>query len=105
MCGIAGLYAYHYAANPIDTSELRAIRDHMAKRGPDDEGEWLSANGRVAFGHRRLAIIDLSEGGAQPMASADGKSVVTFNGEIYNYRSLRSDLEFERLCLSHSIGH
>jgi asparagine synthase (glutamine-hydrolysing) len=93
MCGIAGLYAYHYAANPVDVRELRAIRDHMAKRGPDGEGEWLSSDGRVGFGHRRLAIIDLSDGAAQPMASADGKIVVTFNGEIYNYRSLRSELE------------
>jgi asparagine synthase (glutamine-hydrolysing) len=93
MCGVAGLYAYHYAANPIDLAELRTIRDHMAARGPDGKGEWLSADGRVGFGHRRLAIIDLSDGGAQPMASESRKTVITFNGEIYNYRSLRSDLE------------
>jgi asparagine synthase (glutamine-hydrolysing) len=93
MCGIAGLYAYHYAANPIDVTELRGIRDHMAARGPDGQGEWLSPDGRVGFGHRRLAIIDLSDGGAQPMMSADGKTVITFNGEIYNYRALRSDLQ------------
>ena len=93
MCGLAGLYAYHYAANPVDLAELRAIRDHMAARGPDGEGEWLSADGRVGFGHRRLAIIDLSDRAAQPMASADGKAVIVFNGEIYNYRALRADLE------------
>ena len=93
MCGLAGLYAYHYAANPIDLAELRTIRDHMAARGPDGEGEWLSADGRIGFGHRRLAIIDLSDRAAQPMASADGKIVIVFNGEIYNYRALRSDLE------------
>jgi len=93
MCGLAGIYAYHYAANPIELAELRAIRDHMAARGPDGEGEWLSADGRAGFGHRRLAIIDLSERAAQPMASADGKVVIVFNGEIYNYRALRSDLE------------
>src|SRR5689334_17787213 len=93
MCGIAGLYAYHYAANPIDTMELRGICDHMAARGPDGKGEWLSQDGRVGFGHRRLAIIDLSDGGAQPMTSWEGKTVINFNGEIYNYRSLRSDLE------------
>ena len=56
-------------------------------------GEWYSPDERVGFGHRRLTIIDLSERGAQPMASADGKLVVTFNGEIYNYRQLRSSLE------------
>ena len=93
MCGLAGIYAYHYAANPIELAELRTIRDHMAARGPDGEGEWLSADGRVGFGHRRLAIIDLSDRAAQPMASADGKVVIVFNGEIYNYRALRADLE------------
>jgi asparagine synthase (glutamine-hydrolysing) len=93
MCGIAGIYAYHYAANPVEHAELRRIRDHMAARGPDGLGEWYSQDERVGLGHRRLTIIDLSERGAQPMASADGKLVVTFNGEIYNYRQLRALLE------------
>ena len=93
MCGIAGIYAYHYAANPVDRAELQRIRDHMTARGPDGCGEWYSPDERVGLGHRRLSIIDLSERGAQPMASADGKFVVTFNGEIYNYRQLRSSLE------------
>ena len=93
MCGIAGIYAYHYAANAVDRGELRRIRDHMAARGPDGLGEWYSEDERVAFGHRRLSIIDLSKEGAQPMASADGKLIVTFNGEIYNYRQLRASLE------------
>src|SRR5215510_1014685 len=93
MCGIAGIYAYHYAANAVDRDELRRIRDHMAARGPDGLGEWYSQDERVAFGHRRLTIIDLSERGAQPMISVDGKLVVTFNGEIYNYRRLRATLE------------
>src|SRR5262245_48569943 len=93
MCGIAGIYAYHYAANPVDRTELRRIRDHMAARGPDGLGEWHSQDERVGLGHRRLKIIDLSERGAQPMASVDGKLVVTLNGEIYNPRELRSSLE------------
>jgi asparagine synthase (glutamine-hydrolysing) len=93
MCGIAGIYAYHYAANPVDRAELRRIRDHMAVRGPDGLGEWYSHDERVGLGHRRLTILDLSERGAQPMASADGSLVVSFNGEIYNYRQLRSALE------------
>src|SRR6266404_7105753 len=93
MCGIAGIYAYHYAANAVDRAELRRIRDHMAARGPDGLGEWYSQDERVGFGHRRLSIIDLSEVGAQPMTSADGKLVITFNGEIYNYRQLRALLE------------
>ena len=93
MCGIAGIYAYHNAAYPVDREELRGIRDHMAARGPDGKGEWISADQRVALGHRRLAIIDLSERAAQPMASADGQLVISFNGEIYNYRQLRQRLE------------
>ena len=93
MCGIAGIVAYHSSALPVDASELLRMRDHMAARGPDGMGEWISPDRRVGFGHRRLSIIDLSEGGAQPMQSADGRLVVTFNGEIYNYRELRRGLK------------
>jgi asparagine synthase (glutamine-hydrolysing) len=93
MCGINGILAYHYSANPIDRAELARTRDHMAARGPDGKGEWIADDGRVGFGHRRLSIIDLTDKGAQPMASADGSIVVTFNGEIYNHRELRRDLE------------
>ncbi len=93
MCGIAGIYAYHYAATPVDRDELRLIREAMVSRGPDGSGEWFSDDGRVALGHRRLSIIDLSERGVQPMRSADGMLVVSFNGEIYNYRELRKRLE------------
>ena len=95
MCGIAGIYAYNCAADSVDRAELVRIRDHMAARGPDGSGAWLSQDGRVGFGHRRLSIIDLSDRAAQPMESADGKLVVTFNGEIYNYRALRAQLEAE----------
>ena len=93
MCGIAAIFGYRDDAPAIDVCELRAIRDHMVRRGPDGYGEWLSADGRVGLGHRRLAIIDLSERGAQPMVSDDATRVVTFNGEIYNYRELRAGLE------------
>lgn len=93
MCGINGIFAYHYAANPVDEGELRRTRDHMRRRGPDGEGQWMSGDSRLGFGHRRLSIIDLSEAGTQPMASADGRFVITFNGEIYNYRELRRGLE------------
>jgi UDP-N-acetylglucosamine transferase subunit ALG13 len=88
MCGINGIFAYHYAANPIDRAELRRTRDHMAARGPDGTGEWISADERVGFGHQRLAIIDLSEAGMQPMASADGKLLVTYNGEMSTFVSV-----------------
>ncbi|HEY1796205.1 MAG TPA: asparagine synthase (glutamine-hydrolyzing) [Stellaceae bacterium] len=93
MCGIAGIYSYHYAANPIDRAELRRLRDHMAARGPDGAGEWCTADNRVGLAHRRLSIIDLSEDGAQPMVDADANAVITFNGEIYNYKALRRGLE------------
>src|SRR6516165_8427690 len=93
MCGINGIFAYQYAANPIDPGELVKTRDHMIKRGPDGEGTWISGNQCMGLGHRRLSIIDLSDAAAQPMASADGRLVVTFNGEIYNYRDLRRWLE------------
>ena len=83
MCGINGIFAYHYAANPVDRVELLRTRDHMAARGPDGKGDWLSEDGRIGFGHRRLSIIDLSQGGAQPMQSADGRLVISFNGEVY----------------------
>lgn len=93
MCGIAGIYAYHYAANPVERAELQRIRDHMAARGPDGCGEWYSSEQRIGLAHRRLAIIDLSDAGAQPMVSPDGNLVITFNGEIYNYAALRAELE------------
>jgi len=93
MCGINGILRRSANAPPIDPGELLRVRDAMAVRGPDGMGEWTSADGQVAFGHRRLAIIDLSPAGAQPMAAAAGRYHVVFNGEIYNYRELRSELE------------
>jgi len=93
MCGINGIFAYRPSASAVELTELRKTRDKMATRGPDGHGEWISVDGRIALGHRRLAIIDLSDTGAQPMRSADGSLVITFNGEIYNYRALREALE------------
>ncbi|MEZ5582539.1 MAG: asparagine synthase (glutamine-hydrolyzing) [Candidatus Competibacteraceae bacterium] len=93
MCGVAGIYAYDDRASPIERKELHRINDYMAARGPDGQGAWYSTNGRVALGHRRLSIIDLSERGAQPMSTADGRLTISFNGEIYNYRCLQQQLE------------
>ncbi len=91
MCGVVALYAYR--GHSINRDELRAIRDHMAARGPDGQGEWFSDDGRLGMGHRRLSIIDLNERALQPMLSADGRFTLSFNGEIYNYKALRSELE------------
>lgn len=92
MCGINGLYAYQPAARDPQREELVRTRDAMTARGPDGAGEWWSPDRRIAFGHRRLAIIGLGETGAQPMSSADGTLTVVFNGEIYNYEALRDRL-------------
>jgi asparagine synthase (glutamine-hydrolysing) len=92
MCGIAGIHAYLAVAPAVDRAELARINDRMAARGPDGSGLWFSPDGRTGFGHQRLAIIDLSEAGAQPMHSACGRYSITFNGEIYNYRELRDEL-------------
>jgi asparagine synthase (glutamine-hydrolysing) len=91
MCGINGIYAYRDSAPSVDRDELVTTRESMHSRGPDAGDAWLSADGRVGLGHRRLAIIDLSPGGAQPMRR--GELVISFNGEIYNYRELRAGLE------------
>ena len=92
MCGIAAIYSYHYAAPGIDREELGRITNHMESRGPDGKGEWYSDDGRVGLGHRRLSIIDLSDRAAQPMSTPDGKFVISYNGEIYNYKELRRRL-------------
>src|SRR6516165_73360 len=93
MCGVNGIFAYHSAANAPDEVELLATRDAMRARGPDGSGLWWSSDRRCGLGHRRLSILDLSERASQPMASDDGKLVITFNGEIYNYNALRVELE------------
>jgi asparagine synthase (glutamine-hydrolysing) len=89
MCGIVGIVSQGEA---IDPGTIKAMRDSMTHRGPDDDGLWRSADGRVGLGHRRLAIIDLSPGGHQPMVDASGKLCINFNGEIYNYQELRQEL-------------
>lgn len=93
MCGIAGIHAYLDVAPRVDRGELARMNGRMVARGPDGNGLWVNEEGRIGFGHVRLAIIDLSEGGAQPMHASDGRLTITFNGEIYNYRELRAELQ------------
>src|SRR5436309_9099220 len=91
MCGIAAIFSYR-GGPPVAELELLAIRDRMTSRGPDGAGIWVSEDRLIGLAHRRLSIIDLSPGGAQPMFDHTGTFGITFNGEIYNYRELRSEL-------------
>ena len=93
MCGIVAQFAYGRRAADGDRERVRRASVRLQPRGPDGAGEWASDDGRVIFSHRRLAIIDLSERGAQPMRTANGRYAITFNGEIYNHRVLRAALE------------
>ena len=88
MCGIAGIANYDGA--PVDEVALVRMREAMRSRGPDGSGLWCNQTTSVGLAHARLAIVDLSDRGAQPMASADGQVQVVFNGEIYNHRELRA---------------
>ena len=89
MCGIAGIL--HRNGAPASPAILQRMTDALAHRGPDGEGHWIE--GGVGLGHRRLAIIDLSPAGHQPMISADQRYVLIYNGEVYNFRELRAELE------------
>ena len=91
MCGIAGIVKIRGRA--VEPPELSRLTNLLAHRGPDGAGHWFSAERNVALGHRRLAIIDPGAGGYQPMLSADGRHVIIFNGEIYNFLELRRELE------------
>lgn len=89
MCGIAGVL--HLDGKPASAVILKRMTDAIAHRGPDGEGHYV--DGALGLGHRRLAIIDLSEAGHQPMATEDGRFVIAYNGEVYNFNELRVELE------------
>lgn len=89
MCGVAGFL--NLAGEPASPVLLKKMTDAIAHRGPDGEGHWV--DGPVAVGHRRLSIIDLSPAGHQPMMTPDGRYVLSYNGEIYNFKELRLELE------------
>ena len=94
MCGIAGILYSEPQLNSEEFSSLaKAMGDTLAHRGPDDSGEWVSAGNGIGLAHRRLSIIDLSPAGHQPMISNSGRYVLVFNGEIYNFREIRANLE------------
>jgi len=93
MCGIAGVVA----SRPVAPGLGAAMAAAIVHRGPDDDGLWTSPNGCVVLAHRRLAIVDLSSAGRNPMAWAGGRYRITYNGEVYNYRELRRELEADGL--------
>src|SRR5579859_3183161 len=91
MCGIVGVLSN----SVVDRRTVERMRGKLAHRDPDHAGPWQSAEGRVCLGHRRLSIIELDVRSKQPMCSRDGRFVVTFSGEIYNYRTVRREPEGE----------
>lgn len=93
MCGIAGAFARHGILDPQARDVVQRINRWQADRGPDGEQFWQSGDHRVMFGHRRLAIIDTGPSGAQPMTDTTGRWTINVNGEIYNFRALRTELE------------
>ena len=94
MCGVAGVF--NLDGRPASAAVLRKMTDAMAHRGPDDEG--VHTDGPMGLGHRRLAIIDLSAAGHQPMLTDDGRLALSYNGEVYNFRELRRELEAAGHC-------
>jgi asparagine synthase (glutamine-hydrolysing) len=94
MCGLTGFWDRSASTSGDELERLAvAMRETLVRRGPDDAGVWVDPASGVAFGFRRLSIVDLSPTGHQPMISADGRFVIAFNGEIYNFRELRAELE------------
>jgi len=93
MCGINGALAFSTGTFRVTAPYIDAMRDTMVHRGPDGAGTWVDADQRVGLGHRRLSIIDLSAAAGQPMANGDGSLRLTYNGEIYNHRELRTELD------------
>lgn len=94
MCGILGQVSFR---GPVDEAVFSSMRDTLIHRGPDGFDSWFSENRKIALGHRRLTLLDLTESGKQPMTNEDGTIWLTFNGEIYNYIELKKELE--------SFGH
>ncbi|HEV2818819.1 MAG TPA: XrtA/PEP-CTERM system amidotransferase [Allosphingosinicella sp.] len=90
MCGIAGIF-HPDVPKPVDPARVEAMTEILAHRGPDGSGVWTAPG--IGLGHRRLSIVDLSEAGAQPMLTEDGRLAISFNGMIYNFREVRAELE------------
>ena len=90
MCGIAGIIS---SADDTFVPDLKRMKDALQHRGPDSEGLWTDLDAGIGLAHRRLAVVDISEAGHQPMTSPSGRFVISYNGEIYNHLELRAELE------------
>jgi asparagine synthase (glutamine-hydrolysing) len=94
MCGIAGFVDHSPAVEQYNMAAVATgMAGTLASRGPDDSGEWVDRENGIGLAHRRLSIIDLSASGHQPMLSSDGRYVLVYNGELYNFQELRAELE------------
>jgi len=93
LCGICGIYSFEDGAAQVEPDHLERMRDEFTHRGPDDAGVFIDSRGRVGLANRRLSIIDLSPAGHQPMSNEDGSVWIAYNGEVYNYREYRAELE------------
>jgi asparagine synthase (glutamine-hydrolysing) len=94
MCGISGFWQLNNDFSEENfNSIISKMSNSLSHRGPNDTGSWIDINSGVAFGHKRLSIVDLTAAGHQPMISSDGRYVITFNGEIYNHILLRNELK------------
>ena len=91
MCGIAGIY--NIDSKPVDLDILKKFTRSLAHRGPDGEGFFLNKDKNIGIGHRRLSVIDITNLSSQPMTYSDGRYVITYNGEIYNYLEIREELK------------
>ena len=100
MCGIIGFLGGDFTNDQLSNAILEEMSDQIVKRGPDSAGIWLDSSSKIALGHRRLAIVDLSPAGYQPMTSGSNRYVMTYNGEIYNSNEIRNELIKSRVTLN-----
>ncbi len=91
MCGLVGIVDFGNSGN-LNHELLTSLTDTLEHRGPDDAGVWLEQDRSIGLGHRRLSILDVSSGGHQPMISRDGRLVIAYNGEVYNFKQIRQEL-------------
>ena len=105
MCGLAGFFQPAGFGESTGKEIVEDMARVLAHRGPDDAGSWVDGAAGIALGHRRLAILDLSPAGHQPMLSPSGRYVIVFNGEIYNHSQLRAELGGPRRVVARSFRH